>query len=141
MSSTGATPTRAPSTKVLQLPPIVLSLMISRLQLLMPSHTYFLDDLYLRRYWIRPSKCVHSTLCQTIHFQLYIPYPLHNIQIKPASKRGKKKSTLALEPPNIDQVNLPSLLSCAPISHCSSYVTVAPSQPHCLIVACEKNSL
>ena len=79
--------------------------------------------------------------------QLYVNYSfpttpstfVRNIQAKPASKPGKKKSTLALEPSNNDQVNLTSLLSCTTISPCSSYVTVAPFQPDFLIIACAKS--
>ena len=54
----------------------------------------------------------------------------------PASDQINNKSTQALRPSNIDQVNLTSLLQCNAITPCYSYVTVAPSQPHSLIIAC-----
>ena len=54
----------------------------------------------------------------------------------PASDQINNKPTQARRPSNIDQVNLTSLLQCNAITPCYSYVTVAPSQPHSLIIAC-----
>ena len=64
-----------------------------------------------------PHVCTHDSL-PAYSFPPFPSISVHHLQNKPASKRGNKKSTRALQPSTNDQVNLTSLLACTAFSPC-----------------------